>query len=216
MAKSSLYGGRIALAPGDFSANDPVDTLLGLTFANNALHYADQMGQVKVAWVARDFNHFLTTDGLVAADEGQWRPITTFGPFPLTIGADGRPYKVRTRLAARSTDVAVTITMRAVLSTYASSEGYANSGTTGENVLEVTTASTASSWLAPVGGSNVLALTTHQASEAQEFGHQSRNSSGDARPIDWVKCVLRLWAKTPTASRPAEAIGLYAAEFVGT
>jgi hypothetical protein len=83
----------------DYEAQ-PVRTSTWRSIANNWNHTADERSRTLVCWAAES-----TTTGGIGNSKGSsvWGRLVSFGPFPLLVGADGRPYTVRLAVGGRST-----------------------------------------------------------------------------------------------------------------
>ncbi len=83
----------------DYEAQ-PVRTSTWRSIANNWNHTADERSRTLVCWAAES-----TTTGGIANAKGsnEWGRLTSFGPFPLLVAANGKPYNVRLAVGGRST-----------------------------------------------------------------------------------------------------------------
>ncbi len=210
---TSIFEGRLAFDTAEHDADDPMSTHFALTLANNALHYADQMSQVRVAWRA------LTGQKLIFKTSGAlvdtFYRIAAFGPFPWTLQSDGTPYVGRVRLAGFSSDNANTITLRAVLSTpersRQNSSAYIGDTT---NTMDATSASSTSLWL--VGADTKLEPTKEHAGEAIRRVQVITAPGGTTvETVEWCLMTLSIWGSTANLASTPSLTGAYLAEYVG-
>ena len=69
------------------------------SIANNWNHIADERSRVLVCWAQRSS----TTGGAANTKAANaWTRLISFGPMPLLVGIDGRPYPVRVAIGGRS------------------------------------------------------------------------------------------------------------------
>ncbi len=108
-------------------AGEYMDTVLMRRVVGNNLHHAaDSMGQVRVNyWPAKAFggnnSEYLETDGI--DETGRWYLMggCPMGPWPLTLQADGTPFRLVIRVAAAVSSGAGTSDFRFVIApSYAS------------------------------------------------------------------------------------------------
>ena len=203
---TSIWRQHVAFAPASIAAEEPFDTLLALTLANNALHLADSAGQVRVAYHGRT-GEALT--GATPTSTTLFEHVARFGPLPLMLRSDGMPYPMRVILAGRSGQAGATSTFRAVLS--AAHAVRAELSAVGANVGVFTTTSVTTAWLTPA----LLTLTVEQTSDAQQVLLARDAVGGVQTTVSAIMCVLDVWVRTSTTASTPSLTGVYAAEYIG-
>jgi len=220
---TSAHAGRLAAPGSQFAADEPFRTRFGRQVVNNALHYADEQAQVRVAWCTMS-GQFLSTETIVSGNVNTQLPIAIFGPFPVSIRADDTPYIFRARIHG-SASAANSVSFRAALApivgpldpTLGLAYARAQINAAGSNVLTATTSSTTPAWLT-AGGS----ATTRDADDVIVDGFETlatvSAAGGTARPlsVDVAMMAVHVWASSSTAATQPRLSGLYFAEYIGT
>jgi hypothetical protein len=101
MSTSTLGGlvRGISTTLADYEAQ-PIRTSTWRAIANNWNHIADERSRTLVCWAAES----TTTGGITNSKVANaWQRLVSFGPFPLLVAADGKPYNVRLAVGGRST-----------------------------------------------------------------------------------------------------------------
>lgn len=211
MTATSSTGCYVRHADSYFADKQPVDASLyqdGLLAS--LVHLGDEAAQVRVAWVAKDSSSYLTPRSV--ASTAIWYPVVRYGPFPVSIRADGTSYEWRVRLAAYTSNVHQ-ITFRAALTTLAREEE--DVVAYGGNVVEAASSSGTSAWLSPTGGSNTIVLSAPQVEDATTTIPSLAGVGGANVDVEVVWCVLAVWCKTANTGSTPRLTGVYAAEYVG-
>jgi hypothetical protein len=210
---SSIFEGRLQFATAEHDADDPLSAHYAQALANNALHYADEMSQVRVAWRALSGQKLIfKASGAVV---NTFYRIAAFGPFPWTLKSDGTPYVARVRLAGFSSDNTNTITLRAVLSTPDRSRQNSSAyiGDTA-NTMDATSASSTSAWL--VGASTKMEPTKEHAGESIRRMHVITATGGTkVETVEVCMMTLSIWGSTANLAATPSLTGAYLAEYVG-
>lgn len=199
--------------------------------ANGLLHAADSYAQVRVNHLpvaAAVANGQATFGTIVATPEpGQWYVVSgsPFGPWPLTLHSDGRPYLLRIRLAvgASSTDLGITHTYRVVLAPDDYNTAVAERDTFENHVWEAeVSASSTVSWVtgSTQGGPPSSTVLTLEASTAARWTRSvsTYDAVSAGTPVAVEQCLVSLWifAATTSAQSLPRVYGMHAAEYVGT
>lgn len=208
---SSIYDGLIRFDTSRFGNERPVDTRHAQNLINNALHLADQAGQVRVAWACRG-GDYATLD-VSSFSANVWYRIVALGPFPIMLREDGSAYPWRVRLAGYSSVNLDTSTFRAVLGAPSTLAGTARDGTVAANVLEVSTTSSTDAWLTPATD-NVITLDASGVTAATESISTVTAAGGStAVTVQAATVHLEVWAKTSTINSEPRVTAIYGAEY---
>jgi hypothetical protein len=205
MTASSLYTGIIAYDQANHAADDPLSVDVGLALANNALHFADQAGQVRIAWdtVTGSELQAAAATGTTYTDI-----LPKLPPFPLRLRPDGSTYAIRMRLGGYSTD-GTSVTIRAVLGNVGSSRARIND--VFGNVADFTTTSTSNAWRDESGGSGWTVLE-FPAAEVRTVSREIVTRSNTREMASIALFELQVFVATAGATK-ARLSGLYAAEY---
>lgn len=210
---SSHYRGHIDYDPGDIAADEPISSGLAFQIVNNANHLADQSAQVRVAWAGVE----LQTDAFTAETIHSWNHIVTFGPFPVTIGSDGRTYPLRCRLAGRCTQSGTSGKLRLVVG---SSEDTRLQlvvlyPTIPDNALQVNTSSTSNAWLTPWPPKTLLTIPDEVVRESMVSRTTIDSVGGDPIDVSVVMVYASVWGYSIDIGTSVVCSGAYIAEYVG-
>lgn len=233
---ASLYG----------AAADPADTvLLRDAVANNLLHAADSMGQVRVNYVgikSGSIDVFETFDTVLANAPSQTFCALggqPFGPWPLTLHADMTPYILRIRVGvASSNTTASTLQLRVVIAPIGA-EVLSEVDRAQDNVFHVEWVSsgagsigTTPTWIDDNGTTrfartqdndftSYMVVSAAQAEEwTQRYPIADAVSGGTPRAVD--QCLVAAHVFGSTTHNVAESrcvprlYGLHIQEYVGT
>lgn len=220
---ASLYGG----------SDDPVDTTIARDgIANGLLHAADSYGQVRVNYMAPvdvagvEAGSVALFETINGGTVSAWYRVggSPFGEWPITLHADGTPYRCRVRIGGASSAVVGTgqVQFRVVLapSDFAARIEAARSV---DYVFETTaTTSGTVAWLAgATKGSG--AYQTMLELDAATAARWTRNvsiydavSSASPRSIQQCLVSAHVFASTTGVEDEPHLHALHIAEYVGT
>lgn len=175
---------------------------------NNGLHIADSCANPLVNWIM-DSQHvstsFYDSDPTVS---GEYRRLFHFGPFNLSMRADGNHYPIRVR-AAGGSDKATGATIIFVLSSAASSASYLLSGLSNTAIL--LTGSGTPAW----SGGALLTMNSNQVRECQTTVPVIDEIGGVVNGATVTQAVFEIWATTTNSGATREIHAVYAAEYIG-
>lgn len=207
---SSVNKAFIRITAAQAAENDPCDAVIARDcIVNNAAHIADEAGQVRVAWIARDGEYISTGTHDVAYD---FTHVVSYGPFPLSIRSDRTSYRMRIRLRGH----------------YSGSSGDAYLVLSGDsdvtqaiqnvtgNAASFSVVSTTDGWVTPDGGSNTIYMSEAQVSAAT--GVISTLDAVGGSPYQAAICTayVHVYASTGVATDQIRITGVEAAEFIGS
>lgn len=228
---TSYFDGIVDFGTALYGAGtDPMDTVIMRDgVANGLLHAADSMGQVRVCYhpiaVASAkpvHDSYETIDGSPVA--GQWYALGAqpFGAWPLTLRADGTPYKLRIRVGiSASVNNQNTITLRFVLAPLG--RQYEERDRAADHVYQVSataSAVTSATWTAGTsqGSAASATLLTLDADTARSwigFASTFDGVSG-AAPVQVEQCLVALYAFGRTSGTSLPRLhGLHLSEYIG-
>jgi hypothetical protein len=200
MSTSTLGGlvRGISTTLADYEAQ-PVRTSTWRAIANNWNHVADERSRTLVCWAAES----TTTGGITNSKVANaWQRLVSFGPFPLLVGADGKPYNVRLAVGGRSTASAQ---LRIGVCIAGTAETQMALATAPSNVLETTSFNNATnSWRAD----DYVTLDP----EFVDYAIVNGVSSASPSSVAAVLVTVEVWGKA--ASSSVFATQAYAAEQV--
>lgn len=231
MSSLSEYGGLVDFDVTRITTDEPLDAATVRDgVVNNAAHLVQSSTQQRVNWVSlygttaqgtpggpltpgQDFSAFVPFTQMI--------PMACFGPFPITMGADGIPAKLVVRLAG-AVDGGATATFRVRLSPYvalgrASSWWSGPDGAPAEddpNTLEMTTAAAAAAWLTS-NPTFVQYRDPAGIARSQEFINMPRSLGGDPSTARVALFTLDVWGATTVNANQPRLHGLYAREYLG-
>ena len=225
---TSIHSGLKLVAGASYGGDDdPVGAVIWRDgIANGLLHCADSYAQVRVNVAFADASTFGSgaaeyISGPAAPTAGQWfRVAAPFGPWPLTLHADGTPYKLRVRIAAASTSGGSVQTLRVVIApdAFAALER----DTEADSVYEVTTSSTTPAWLGgtsqgSIASGTMLTVSAEQAA-AWITNTEIFDAVSSATPRTVQQCLVsaHVFAKSASGSETTRFHALHIAEYVGT
>jgi len=231
MATSILTGGGIvefaaALFGTDDDPMDPVIKRDGLV--HGLLHAADSMAQVRVnynpilAGASEGQDSFETIETPASTSDFLLVGGTPFGPWPLTIRANGAPYKLRVRFAGAVASTVATATFRVVIFPLIR---ISTSDITlaVDSTFEATTSSATVDWISgtsqgTVGSSTLITVTARQAQswtrEVEVFNAVSSPAAGVS--IEQVRVMAYVFAKTTDVTKLPRMHALHIEEYIGT
>lgn len=214
--------------------DDPVDSVVARDgVANGLLHSADSYAQVRVNVVfpdtstfsaaAAEFGHVVDTSPVV----DQWYPLGggPFGEWPLTIHANGSPYKLRIRvgLSANSSSIS-TQTVRVVVCP--TSIAVAERDRAADHVYELTFGSgvvgTTPTWVAgqsrgTVASATMLTISAENAAAwVRSVNVYDAVSAATPRSVQQCMVSAHVFTKSPSTTIYARLHALHIAEYVGT
>ena len=207
---TSPFGARMPFQGSNDAAGYALNTSYALDLANNALHAADECGQVRVNMVLPASTgprfDYLTIDGGGAI--GAWLPIAVFGPFPCR-SMLGQTYAMRVRMAGSLSASPGTSQLRAVWS--AQGSAYSDVLEGGANVLELAIAdSTTPTWNA---GEVILTLADDKVGEAAGLLDTPLVLGGDPGSAGVVMTTITVFGRVQTGAQVPLLNALYAAEY---
>ena len=187
-------------------------------------HLADEQAQPRVNWVAADStllagsqDQYLTPATLSATNA--LSRICEFGPFPLSIKANGAtPYKLRIQIAA-SSSAGHAITFAATVGPNFT-QSTANAATGLDTYLKYwdATSSTSPAWLTPTNGSHLMTGLTAAVSGSPRY-YSTQNDSlapyTHRATVQQSEVFVGIWCKTATVGSIGRLYGVHIAEVVG-
>lgn len=183
---------------------------------SNALHLADEMGQVRVAYKMIGSSDYLTPVTPIAATATFYR-IVQFPAWPALLVSSARAYRLRVRLAGyRSAANGTGITFRAVLSAPDRIEVNRVMREAGAGTLDFTTTATADADIDGTGGNLVAALDETGLAVALRERSVLLALAGSRGTVGVCMLSLTIFASTTNTSDVPRLTGVYAAEYVGT
>lgn len=170
---NSAQGGIIYFASSEYGTDFPHDAFHARTCMNNAIHLADQCGQVRVNFTSAENIGGITNTSESTATT-LWHIIARFGPFRITVDTDGVPYPLRIRVGGYSSSAATQVKMRVVVAPRGMAREYVNATGAGaatlSNVAQVSTTSATPAWLTTtIAGSSGTLLTFSRAQADAAF-----------------------------------------------
>ena len=232
MAGTSIFGsgGIVQFAATLYGTDDdPMDAVMLRDGVHHGLHHgADSMAQVRVNFlslhddVVEGQAQFGTTETPASTDDWLLVDSSPFGPWPLTLRADGSGYKLRIRTfgSVSSATGSPTAVVRVVIRP-------PRSLTTAEvlddvdSTYEVSFTSATPAWVAGAskGSAASATLLTVSASQVASWTRDSSAYDAVSSPTDRTveQCLVsaHVYAKTSNTARLARLYGLHISEFVG-
>jgi len=190
------------------TGNRPMDAGFARVVVNNALHLADECGQVLVNSVGR------TSKGLSGqtTTSTAWARIASFGPFPVRVRPDGQPYKYRIRVAANNGGGVFSTRIRVGVGAQDTLRAQISATTPPPNVAEWTVATSSTFWLVPHQLVEIPASTV----PGLIYAFPTRDTSGDARAVQLPRVFVEVWTiNDTTPGGNATVVGLNVAEVIG-
>lgn len=231
---TSVYEGILDFDAALYGTDDDFEetVLVGDGLANGLLHCADEIAQVRVnymapaAAIAQDQDEFETIETSPTAS--QWYRVggSPFGPWPLTLRADGTPYKLRIRLGvAASASNATTLTVRVVVCPLDEVTAVEERDRDTDRVYEVAwTASdtgTSPTWLVGESQGDAASETVITVDRESAFAWTQRVPTYDAvsaaspTTVQQVLVAAHVWAKTSSTGTLPRLQALHLAEYIG-
>jgi hypothetical protein len=199
---TSAQGGLIRGVPttlADYS-DRAVRTSEWRSISNNWNHLADERSRTLVCWAAES-----TTVGGIGNSKGSsvWGRLVSFGPFPLLVGADGKPYTVRLAVGGRSTSSAY---LRIGVCISGTADEQMGLATAPANVLETAAFNNAT---------NLWRIDDYVTLDAEFVNYAIVNGLSGASPssVAAVLVTVEVWAKA-VSTLSVYATQAYAAEQV--
>jgi hypothetical protein len=199
---TSAQGGLIRGVPttlADYS-DRAVRTSEWRSISNNWNHIADERSRTLVCWAAES----TTTGGITNSKvPNAWQRLVSFGPFPLLVGADGRPYTVRLAVGGRS-----------IASAYLRI-GVCVAGTANEQMGLTTAPANVLETAAFNNSTNLWRIDGYVTLDAEFVNYAIANGLSGASPssVAAVLVTVEVWAKAASTST-VYATQAYAAEQV--
>jgi hypothetical protein len=236
MASTGVFGsgGIVEFAPSLYGTDDdPMDTVVMRDGVHHGLHHgADSMAQVRVNFVGigddvvEGQTQFSTIDTPADTSTYYLMDGSPFGPWPLTVRADGTAYKLRYRIAGSVSDATggPTGTIRVIIHPHIP---LTRSEITQalDSSLEATFTTTTATWAsgAAVGtlGSDasdtILTVSSDQIRgwirDVSVFNAVS--SPADGRSIQQVPVAAHVYAKIDDVTKLPQLRALHIQEFIG-
>lgn len=210
---TSDWGARIQYQGTDWNDDDPMDTAMARAIANNALHLADQAGQVRACWGDFDTSSGNTAITHTFGGTNVWERVLGIGSFPVSVRADGSAYPMRVFLRGASASGSYTAHFRVTVCAPGMAARCINENDT--DVESFSTTSTTDAWLAPSGG--LIEIPADKVSYSAWGVNTIDGVAGNAvtAPMSWFVCEV--WAMRDNALLTScDLCGLYLAEYIGT
>jgi hypothetical protein len=215
--------GRMRFPAGFGAAREPLTAhrARGI-YANNALHFADTKCNHWVNWVApkaaavggnvlvRIPNPITTT----------WSRVAVFGPFPMTLRADGTPYPVRMELlgatASGGTAVEFGCALVAEVAHGADLIEDAGSRIDGFGVVYSSTSSATPAWLTAAQGAVFFTPSTSLVGRGRKLRSTLVDTGGAPANVETTEVYVVAWGKSASAIVAPRIYGMHVSEYVGT
>lgn len=211
---SSTYQGVTRIYVPDIGIDDPLHTdMIREGLADTLLHLDDQDGQCRCAWVAESTAKFRTTGTPAAVNT--YYPITIFGPWSISLKANGTPFTMVVRIAGSSDAQTFAVKFRAVLSTLRDAPAALAIGGADTLTTATTTANMTAGWLADAAATNLVTLTDVQARNATQSVATLDALAGDPATVSMCLVYLHLYGSTANTASTPQLCGVYAREYVG-
>lgn len=232
MATSILTGGGLV----EFAASlygtddDPMDAVMMRDgVMHGLLHAADSMAQVRVNYLpiasaaAEGQDSFETTEPPANTTDYLLLGGSPFGPWPLTVRANGQPYKLRVRIAGAVSATPATATFRVILAAAGARLSETDILEALDSTFEAEATSTTAAWLSgssqgSLANSTLITVSTDQVRSWTRnvpiFNAVSSPSAGQT--IRQVGVKVYVFAKTTNTSRLAQLHALHIQEYIGT
>lgn len=225
MATSPLKGRLERGAVAALSSYQPISAESALNYRlNNLLHYADEYAQVRVNWMAPatawSGGQGYITGRTSSLTTGTYYPITSFGPFAITLRERDGSYRLRVRLAGASS-AGNEVQFRAVLCPQRDAGILVNELATDFMFETGQVTSTSAAWLTGASlGDNAwetmvwippdwTAAWMTETSTLSDVG-------GDRVTVEQCLVSLNVFGRAVNAGSVPRLFGAYAAEYVGT
>lgn len=200
---TSVYEKYVRFSHTDISGDRPLDTITARKIVSNANCLADGSGQVRVASGTQG------PDISVTASAGL-EYITTFGPFPVTMGVNNTPYKLRVRAGGYvDSHGSGASTFRLVFSTFGDRREVAEAADA--STLDLDTTSATMAWLS---GDDTVSLPSNRVGDMTTTISTIDSVGGDPATVDWIWCYLTVFCDAAFDGK-ARIGTMYVAEFVG-
>lgn len=204
-----------------FGQNFPLDVSSWRTLHNNVCHQADEASQVRVAWCDQRGAAGLTK---TLSQTNRWERLGVFGPFPLSIRADGTPYPLRCSIGGYNRTGAVT---SALLGLAIGPIAVIDSILPLEFSSVTTSASSHHSLYGGVGAvtannadyvnTAVLDLQTRPFSNSFETLQKTRTSVSDSTPltVEWWLAYAGVYGRSTSVQEVPHVTAVTIAEYIG-
>jgi len=224
---TSIYEGRL-LTGRTWDANAAADARhVRDIVQNNALHWADESGQVLVNFVQTSLSFDAGGGGFAEnpVEYNEWRHVVSFGPFPVRLRQNGDTYRFRIRVAG-STPNEGNGKIRVVVCPQTEASGAVQLST--DYVFETATLGAddpTPRWLtgASLGSNAWTTMIYAPASVTSDWLTTTStltNVSGNAVSVEQCLVSFNVFTYTTTSTasdEPGVSLdGLYIAEYIGT
>jgi hypothetical protein len=230
MATSILTGGGIVEFPATLygTDDDPVDTVVMRDgVMHGLLHAADSMGQVRVNYmgignaVSEGQDEFETIETPANTSDYYLMGGTPFGPWPLTMRANGEPYKLRVRVGGSVSATPATATFRIVIAPLTIVTA-ADVLAALDSTLQVTATSTTLAWLTgqsqgTLGSTTLITVTADQAAAwTRDVDiYNAVSSPAGGQTVEQIRVMAYVFAKTSDVTKLPQLSALHIQEYIG-
>lgn len=196
------------MAPGVASSQQAASTGFMRGMIGNGLHIADMAGKVLVNAVGTGA---FAKCGVTAT--GVYRRIISFGPFALSLKADGLPYPIRVRIAgAGDGKVGASVQFRIVATAPGMGATWVNTAL--DNVTESSTVGNTPAWLTT--GSTLLEMKLPECvSPCMTQVPIIDSVGGDTNTATVCNASIEVWGTTLAGGSDVWLYGLHAQEYCG-
>lgn len=189
-----------------FEETKPVNVGDAMALANNAAHLADERGQELINWALP--SGYMSGSGDIG--DTTWKLMERYGPFNVTMRADGEPFQFRVRTTMATSGGGGAGYIRVALGPPTGSDIDARASVAPGNVAQFTatsTSETTASDVVTIPASKVPALIQ---------GVPTYAGDGTRTSVLFAQISIDLWfrAGTSTQNNP-RLYELYVAEYVG-
>lgn len=203
MTAAAELGGYVDGPTTALAAQEPIDTDdARMSVVNNARHAYDCVAQTRVSWVARSADYIEEASPSTTL---QW--LAGFGPFPVTIAADGRPAPLVVALACATSVggqvVEFVSAIRAV-------PGSRAPDTSSEDASSASTALVLNRWLAL----GALRMSTEDLETATRHVFAQDAPSGAVRPVQACLAYLDVYTRRTSGTGLPRLCGAYVREYM--
>jgi hypothetical protein len=217
---TSVHQGRL-LTGRTWDAQAAVDASFVRDVVQNSLcHFADEFAQVRVCFAGSYFSQETPIEYDV------WKPIASFGPFPLALRQSGDGYKLRIRVAgANGDDGTASGKLRVVICPAAEADSLVNVDEDFVFETQTLTTTLTPTWLTGTsqGTAALSTLVTIPGSVAAGWITTTStvdDIAGNAVGVEQCLVYANVYAYSDvsddTDTPGIELVGLYLAEYIGT
>lgn len=214
---TSIFEGRVRFDASRSEGTFPLSTtLVRDRVLNNALHFADENARALVNWMAPDAtligaNTYRTPEAVATS----YRLVECYGPLPITLHADGSPYRIRAHVFGASSG-GHGVTFAIVLSPVVLTDGgeATDLASISDRAVEYAATSSASpSWLA--AGVGAVTFDPPASVVGSDFRDTLTDTSGDPTAVEIPVVYAAVFAKTANVASTPLLYGVHISEYVG-